>query len=77
MAGTARRDIGEVLVQGRVISAEQLTQVDGWDSLSTVEFIGMAHKHFGLALSGNCVVRCQTVDELLRLLGPALTDQAA
>jgi len=50
--------------------AEKLTQVEGWDSLSTMEFIAMACKHFGLALSGNQVVGCQTVDELLALLGP-------
>ena len=57
--------------------AEKLTQVEGWDSLSTMEFIAMASKHFGLALSGNQVVGCQTVDELLALLGPSVTDRAA
>jgi acyl carrier protein len=47
---------------------EKLTEVEGWDSLSTIAFIAMADKDFGLALPGNRVVACRTVDELLGLL---------
>jgi acyl carrier protein len=47
---------------------EKLTDVEGWDSLSTMAFIAMADKEFGLALPGSRVVACRTVDDLLGLL---------
>jgi acyl carrier protein len=48
---------------------ERLNAVEGWDSLSTMAFIAMADREFGLALPGNRVVACRTVDELIGLLG--------
>ncbi len=56
---------------------ERLSELELWDSLSTMAFIAMADKQFGLPLPGNRVVRCQTVEELLGLLSPRLTDRAA
>ena len=56
---------------------ERLQDLEAWDSLSTLGFIAMADEHFGLLLPGNQVVRCQTVDELLGLLGKALANRAA
>ena len=50
---------------------EKLQEVEGWDSLSTVAFILMADKEFGLALSGSRVAQCSTVEELLGLLHDA------
>jgi acyl carrier protein len=56
---------------------EKLADLELWDSLSTMTFIAMADKKFGLPLPGNRVVRCQTVDDLIDLLQPALSDRAA
>jgi hypothetical protein len=56
---------------------EALRDVEAWDSLSTMLFIAMADKHFGLRLPGGRVAACRTVGELLGLLAPALSDRAA
>jgi acyl carrier protein len=55
---------------------EKLRDLEAWDSLSTMVFIAAADKKLGLPLPGNRVVRCQTVDDLISLLGPA-SDRAA
>jgi acyl carrier protein len=57
--------------------AERLTDLEGWDSLSTLAFIAMADKEFGLPLPGNRVAGCQTVAELIGLLGLPLANRAA
>jgi acyl carrier protein len=56
---------------------EKLRDLELWDSMSTMAFIAMADKKFGLPLPGNRVARCQTVDELLDLLGPNISTGAA
>jgi hypothetical protein len=56
---------------------ERLQALEAWDSLSTMLFIALADKHFGLPLPGSRVAACRTVDELLGLLGPALAGRAA
>ncbi len=56
---------------------ETLRDLENWDSLSTMTFIAMADKELGLPLPGNRVARCQTVDDLLELLGAASTNRAA
>lgn len=57
--------------------SEKLTEVEGWDSLSTMAFIAMADKELGLALPGNHVLACRTVEDLLGLLGVAAASRAA
>jgi hypothetical protein len=57
--------------------AEKLTELDGWDSLSTLAFIATADRACGLALPGNRVVACRTVDELIGLLGVDAASRAA
>ena len=56
---------------------ESSREVEGWDSMSTMAFIAMADQEFGLPLPGNQVAACQTVDELLGLLGASATSRAA
>jgi acyl carrier protein len=56
---------------------ETLRSLENWDSLSTLAFIAMVDKELGLAMPGNQVARCRTVDELLELLGISSTKQAA
>ena len=57
--------------------SETLRDLESWDSLSTMTFIAMADKELGLPLPGNRVARCQTVDDLLELLGAVSVNRAA
>jgi acyl carrier protein len=56
---------------------ERLRDLEAWDSLSTLMFIGLVDRKFGVPLPGNRVAQCQTVDELCSLLGEAARDRAA
>ena len=56
---------------------ERLRELEGWDSLSTMMFIALVDKQFGVPLAGNRVAACQTVDELCALLGEAAANRAA
>jgi acyl carrier protein len=56
---------------------EKLRDLELWDSLSTMTFIGLVDKKFGLPLQGSRVARCQTVEELISLLGPDASHRAA
>jgi acyl carrier protein len=56
---------------------EILRNLENWDSLSTLAFIAKVDKELGLALPGNQVARCRTVDELLDLLVIAPNKKAA
>lgn len=66
-------DMGPYTLTG----AETLRNLESWDSLSTLAFIAAVDKELGLALPGNQVARCRTVDELLELLGIATAKRAA
>jgi acyl carrier protein len=48
--------------------SELVRDLPQWDSLSTLNFITMVDRKFGLALPASKVVRCQIVDELLALI---------
>jgi acyl carrier protein len=56
---------------------ERLSELQAWDSLSTLAFIAMADKEFGLPLAGNRVAGCRTVDDLIGLLGLPSVRRAA
>jgi acyl carrier protein len=56
---------------------ERLRDLEAWDSLSAVAFIAMVDQKFGLPLPGNRVVACRTVDDLIGLLGDAVSGRAA
>jgi acyl carrier protein len=44
-----------------------------WDSMSALTFMALADEKLHVALSGDQVVKCKTVDELLALLGDKLS----
>jgi hypothetical protein len=50
---------------------EHLQGVPNWDSMSILAFIAMVDRKFGVALRGSRVCACQTVDDLLGLIGSA------
>jgi hypothetical protein len=47
---------------------ELLPAVPNWDSLTTLSFIVMVDRKFGMPLKGSRVLACKTVDELLDLI---------
>ncbi len=57
--------------------AEKLSDLEAWDSLSTMLFIATVDKKFGVPLPGNRVTRCQSVGDLCALLGEAAAVRAA
>jgi acyl carrier protein len=57
--------------------AEKLAALQAWDSLSTLAFIAMVDQQLGVPLPGNRVSRCQTVNDLLGLMGQADPAEAA
>ncbi len=57
--------------------AETLRELEGWDSLSTVTIIAMVDKELGKPLPGSRVAQCQTVEQLLELMGFASAKRAA
>jgi len=56
---------------------EHLRDLELWDSLSTMSFIAMVDKKFGVRLPGSSVVRCKTVNDLLDLMKPKTNSKAA
>jgi acyl carrier protein len=56
---------------------ERLRELEAWDSLSTMMFIATVDKKFGVPVAGNCVIRCQTVDDLCALLNEVAVGKAA
>lgn len=49
----------------------------GWSSLAVVEFIALADRDFGMAVSPNAVARCETAGDLAGLLGGRIEAPAA
>lgn len=56
------------LKAGLLTGHEKLRDLGVWDSMSTLTFIANVDKKYGVPLQGSRVARCQTVDELLRLI---------
>tara|TARA_B100000315_G_scaffold253164_1_gene291404 strand:+ start:422 stop:643 length:222 start_codon:yes stop_codon:yes gene_type:complete len=56
------------LEQGSIKPSDQLDQLEDWDSLAVIGFLGGVDKHFGITLDPEKVVACQTVNDLNKLL---------
>ena len=56
---------------------EALRDLQAWDSLGTMLFIATVDREFGVPLPGNRVIRCQTVDDLCRLIDDAASIRTA
>jgi acyl carrier protein len=65
------------LAPSTLTGAERLRDVEAWDSLSTLAFIAMVDKDFGVPIPARDVARCQAVEELIHLLTAAATHRAA
>lgn len=62
------------LPRGTIKGDELLTSIEGWDSLSGSEFRLIVSDRWQLSLTGPAVERCETVTDLVALLGPAVED---
>jgi acyl carrier protein len=56
------------LTPNTLAGPEKLTDVPGWDSLATVNFIATVDGKLGVTLPGKRVLACRTVDDLVGLL---------
>lgn len=57
---------------GTLARLQTLEDPTYWDSMSALTFMALADEKLQVTLSGDQVVRCKTVDELLALLGDRL-----
>jgi len=56
---------------GTLRGEERLEDLERWNSLAAVGFIGIADEFCGLTLSPRLLAGCVTVDDLIRLTGIA------
>jgi acyl carrier protein len=57
------------LPEGSLTESQEVTQIDGWDSMAAVLFIALADEKMGVTISGSQVARSRTLADLLSLLG--------
>jgi acyl carrier protein len=53
---------------GCLTGRETLNDLDGWDSLAVVSFMGFADEHFGVALSPKDIGASENIDDLFSLV---------
>lgn len=58
---------------GTLTGAEALQGLEAWNSLAVISFIAMVDEEFGVTLSAEKLRACQTVDDLVALLGDLIT----
>lgn len=59
---------------GTVKGDEKLKELPNWDSLAVVSYIATCHGLFKVVLSGDRVKATTSVQELMSLVGPHITD---
>ena len=57
------------LEPGTLKGSEKLTDLENWDSLSIVSFMGLARARFNITVSAKGIAACQGVDDLFALVG--------
>jgi len=45
-----------------------------WDSLALIGFLAMADAHFGLVLTAKDVLKCESVADLMKLIGDRISN---
>jgi acyl carrier protein len=53
---------------GSITGGERLEDLDGWDSVTLINFMALADEKFGRRPTPAEVGRCETVDDLFRLV---------
>lgn len=59
---------------GTVKGGERLDELEGWDSLSVVAFIGAMDKHLKAQVQPALLAKAETVDDLLGLVSEKIED---
>jgi acyl carrier protein len=57
------------LEPGTLKGSELVTDLENWDSLSIVSFMGLAQARYNVTLSAKGIAACQSVDDLFALVG--------
>ena len=56
---------------GTLQGNEELSGINGWDSMAVLGFIAFADSECGLTVAPKSIVAAKTLDDLYRLLTPA------
>ena len=59
---------------GTLMRAKTLEDPTYWDSMSALTFMALADEKLQLTLTGDQIVKCKTVDDLLALVGDRLAN---
>jgi len=57
------------LPKGTIKGNEPLQSLMGWDSVALLNFIGLLDEELKVRVTGNQVIQCKTVGELVALAG--------
>ena len=57
------------LPEGTLAGPETLTDLKGWDSLATIEYIALVDETFGIDIAPDKVRKCKRVQDLVDLTG--------
>ena len=60
------------LAPGTLARTRTLNDPSYWDSMAALTFMALADEKLQITLTGDQVVKCKTVDDLLALLGDTL-----
>lgn len=68
------RELEEALEIGAnsLDEAKALQDVESWDSMSALIFMGLADEKLQVAVTGRQMAECKTVGDLIALLGDAI-----
>jgi acyl carrier protein len=61
------------LEPGTLTGTELLTELPRWDSLAIIGYIALLDEHFGVSVPASKINGCQSLAELLALVGPELS----
>jgi len=61
------------IAEGSLNENQQLSEIEGWDSLAALLFIALADEKLGTTVGGNDIANSKSVNDLLALLGDRLT----
>ncbi len=65
------------LDEGTIQGADELQQIPGWSSLTFIGLIAMVDEECEVTLAPKSILACQTVDDLIALLGHAVEPTSA
>lgn len=65
------------LDDGTIQGSDELNQIPGWSSLTFIGLIAMVDEECEVTLAPKSIMACQTVDDLIVLIGDAIEPPAA